>query len=151
MENTNTWKNLGDVNFLQYGGCLVRKSYTEEHDKEYPTLANYYEVISLIPDSNNEDFVLAGICSIDLEDYVETDSIFDYAGYPELAGKKLQEIIKEIGAEAFAAYIVSYYGVGNLCGESPKSRYPMEKTDWMVTRKEAEEWLKEYGWSEEKC
>lgn len=145
----NTWMNLGDINFLQYGGHLVRKAYAEEQINKYPSLKHYYEVIFLVPDDDRENMMFAGICNIDLQDYVDKPEIFSYAGYPELIGKSLNEIAESIGLERFTADIVSYYGVANLGGESPKSCYPCCPEDWLVTREEVQKWLESYGWKEE--
>lgn len=41
------WINLGDVNFLTYGGCMVRPHWSEEELKEHPELSTMYDVFYL--------------------------------------------------------------------------------------------------------
>ena len=42
------WQNFGDVNFLEYGGCLIRKDIREDA----------YEVISLKIPASSQDVIL---------------------------------------------------------------------------------------------
>ena len=142
----NVWTNLGDVNFLTHGGCLVRRSHTDEELKRYPSLSTLYTVIQLIPSDDHEDKVFAGICEVDIEDYAEDTGVLSYAG---ISGRTLEEILENESAEQFASDIISYYGIGNLAGQSASMMYPASPEDWLCSREHAKEWLESMGWKEE--
>lgn len=146
VKEQNTWKNLGDVNFLTYGGCLVRRSHTDEELKRYPSLSTLYTVIQLMPSDDHEDMVFVGICEVDIEDYTEDTGVLSYA---DISGKILEEILEKESAEQFAADIISYYGIGNLAGQSASMMYPASPEDWLCSREHAKEWLESMGWKEE--
>ena len=41
------WVNMGDINFLAYGGCLVKPHFSEEELKDHESLENTFDVFYL--------------------------------------------------------------------------------------------------------
>lgn len=132
----NKWKNLGDVNFLSYGGCLVRKNWSDEIAK--------YQVFSLNTEAGeNGDEYSAILCCVDLDDLTAevVEDILDLNGLEELSNMPLFEIMSP---EMWAKEIVEC-GTGLYQPTSYRSQYPSSWEDYILTEDELKEWLKALG------
>ena len=115
--NNNEWENYGDINFLTYGGTLLKEVAPQE-----------YEIIRLFtPWSGTEEgeYIL-GTCYLNTKDY--EDSIDDISKF---TGEDYSGLDKD---KWFAVDLVDYYGTYQLGG-----------TDEVLTKDEVIEVLKDKG------
>lgn len=99
------WKNLGDEDYLNYGGCLVRKS------KEG---IQTYDVFFL--DTNLEfcDY-FAGLGTVDLYDNnINYNEVLDYLGWIEYKDMPIDELLDKMSPELLCRGIVEHYGIQNF-------------------------------------
>ena len=138
----NKWENLGDIDFLTYGGCLVKPAYDD------PELAASYNVFYMNVDTDEEDKVFATLLIVDVDDYINDE-------------KNKMDILKAIGLEdrenddplmimdnaAWAKEIIEYYGVSNFSPTvlKPNTYYPTYYEDYLCTPDEVKDWLIELG------
>ena len=142
------WQNYGDINFIEYGGCLVR-----ETDRE-----NCFEVISLttsIPDYEGKykKPMIVAKCYIDLTDWLKPDDEgrkslniscgFDKDYIPQSLGKKMSycvDLINDYG-----------YGMWEFDPVFPKETncgcysFGVEVDELIVGKTIAQRFLKECG------
>lgn len=140
----NKWKNLGDINFLAYGGCLVQKNWSEADIKKCPNLTNVYQVFSLNTEAGEDgDEYSAMLCCVDLDDLTAevVEDILDLNGLEELSNMPLFEIMSP---EQWAKEMVEC-GTGLYQPTSYKSQYPSSWEDYILTEDELKEWLKALG------
>lgn len=120
------WNNFGDVNYVEYGGCLVRPHWAPHELIDYPSLASQYDVFWSCPSEETEGVYFAALCMVDLEDY-EYDAIFQ----------------KDHDNEAFAARIVEQYGAISLGGRAYKAEYPFTLSEAELSYSELCRWLQQ--------
>lgn len=141
----NEWKNYGDVNFLQYGGCLVKPAYNDISRREHPALASIYDVFYLNTEAGDSgEDLFAALCSVDISDtWIKKENVLEAIGLEETKSKSIKEIMSE---DVFAKECVEYYGVENF---SPAAyhvgEYPSAYQDYILTREELKTWLEELG------
>ena len=145
------WENMGDINFVAYGGCLVRPHF------ENPTEENkyVYDVFYLNPEVGNENQNYAALCCIDLTDsWLDYDGMLYACGLDEYMGKSFEELVKLIDPTVLAEEMVVFHGVTNFNPSVNKKneylQYPSEFEDFIVTDEELNQWLKDIG-AEEYC
>ena len=134
------WENYGDVNFLTYGGSLIRPAWDEKVLADHPALKNQYEVLILTRNPDDECTVLAGIKQIDTGDYED----------------RREEISKIYGltsdeddllfAVSCAEYIGLEPGLDTACGQ--RGMYS-SADDFIMDEDGVAEWLKEMEVPEE--
>lgn len=142
-ENTEkqAWLNYGDINFLKYGGCLVRPYCSKKELEEYPNLASYYDVFSLNTEAGeNGDQLSAAVFSVDIEDVVNDPDLkrelLKYIGLESAANLPANKIME---AERWAVEIVE-------AGMTDDSRsyttdYPESWEDYILTKEQLIQWL----------
>lgn len=134
------WENFGDINFLEYGGCLVRKDTKEDT----------YEIISLTTDicdykgKYKNPCVVARCYVADINDWISAE-INSFAGYdenyrPETEDQKM----------SYCVDIINYYGIHEFDPEFPEETgcgpYAIGTIEqWIVGRQIAKRFLKEHN------
>lgn len=134
------WKNYGDINYQTNGGCLVRRSFTDDRLKKYPSLSSCYDVFFCNTEAGDHgDKIFAALCQVDIKDsWIDKDDILVAIGLEDMSGRPLEEILEP---EQWAKEMVGYYGVQNFGGRSFKSEYPDSFEEYLVTQEELHEWL----------
>jgi len=125
------WENYGDKNFWEYGQ-LVRRHWAEKQDE--------YDVIVCQPSDKNGKYLVA-CCYVDI-----TDTWIDKKAVMEFSDTK--GLVNETDKIAFALGCIAYYGVHNFQPQFPNNMYVGNVDNWLVTQKEAYEWLHDFGLSE---
>lgn len=146
IENGKVWKNFGDVNFLEYGGCLVRPSYSSEEIAKYPGLKSCFNVLNVDPEAGEEGQIFAELHSVDIDDYVkdpdkrlEVLTAIGLEGYDEEQVKQMlpdDQFAKEIVCCWLADYVTHYnqpYGAAS------------GSEGCFITRKDLEDWIRDLG------
>lgn len=140
MENTEKWVNLGDVHFYAWGGCLVRHSLSEEERKEYPSLNNLFDVITLYPDCDDEEQLAICLQRVDVDD-------IDFALKRDLLyaigeeSRKDEPMEKIMSPEMWAKELAEYNGFN---GEAPGNPYP-SREDFFVPKAVAVRFMRDHG------
>lgn len=147
MKEETKWENLGDINFVAYGGCLVKPHWSDEEVKDYPSLRNTYDVFYLNPEaSDDEDIYSAAMYCVDLDDLTQEqiNDMLEVTGYDEYIGKSKEEL-KELGLsyECLAKEMVEGGFVDNAT--TYKAQYPCELEDYLLTTSELYDWLRSIG------
>ena len=149
------WENLGDVNFLAYGGCLVKPHFNEKELKGCDNLKLTFDVFYLNPEygESNDLKNFAALCCIDLtDDWLHYDDMLAACGLDEKAGLSLDELLKELSPELLAKEMVEYEGVANfnptVVKEGKVIQYPYSWEDYIVSDDDLVSWLKDLGASE---
>lgn len=146
IENGKAWKNFGDVNFLEYGGCLVRPSYSSEEIAKYPGLKSCFDVLNVDPEAGEEGQIFAELHSVDIDDYVkdpdkrlEVLTAIGLEGCDEKQVKQMlpdDQFAKEIVCCGMADYVTHYnqpYGAAS------------GSEGCFITRKDLEDWIRDLG------
>lgn len=144
MNKMEKWQNFGDVNFYEYGGCLVQRAHTAEERDAYPTLANMYAVIMYNPEVNDADEgrVMIGVQTIDLDD-IDDELKFDllYAIGEEL---RVDEPMFNIMApETWAKELAEYRGYDGAM--APFKMYAWDRNDYLVSKAAAVRFMRNQG------
>lgn len=143
-----SWKNLGDIDFLDYGGCLVCPAYEEEEVKKYENLKSSYNVFYLNTDIDEEDKVYAALLYVDVDDYInDEDNKKDILTAIGLEDRMSDDPLSIMDRGAWAKEIVEYYGISNFSPTvlKPNCCYPSAYEDFLCSRDECKEWLKSLG------
>lgn len=149
IENGKVWKNFGDVNFLEYGGCLVRPSYSSEEIAKYPGLKSCFDVLNVDPEVGEEGQVFAELHSVDVDDYandpdkrLEVLTAIGLEGYDDDQIKQMlsdDQFAKEIVCCGLADYVTHYnqpYGAAS------------GSEGCFITRNDLEDWIRNLGAAE---
>lgn len=153
MDKNKIWENLGDVNFLAYGGCLVKPHWTEEElakAKNPELLKHTYDVFYLnteYGDDGNQNF--AALCCIDMtDDFLDWNGMLYCIGEDARIGMKFEDFLNEttISPELLAKEMVEYMGVGEFSPCTFKCpQYPSEADDYIVSDEDLKQWLIDLG------
>lgn len=143
------WINMGDINYLAYGGCLVKPHFTEKERSE--NLKYIFDVFYLNPEygeNGNQNF--AALCCVDLTDsWLHWDDMLRACGYDDHIGLSFTDLIKKLSPEIMAREIVEYEGVNNfspvVVKEDKVIQYPADWTDFIVSDSDLKEWLIDIG------
>ena len=101
------WKNYGDVNFFEHGGCQVQLVYTAEEIEEYPLLKSVYRVFYLLREG---DVACAALCTVDIDDdWIDKKEIYTAIGL-----ESEYESGYELDPDCFAVQCVQYYGISEF-------------------------------------
>lgn len=141
---TEKWKNYGDIDYLTYGGCMVKPHWAEEELKEHPELSTMYDVFYLNTEAGeNGNELLAALCTVDISDsWINKEEILYAIGLEEHKNKPIEEILTP---EQYAKEVVEYYGVGNFGAHSYTHNYPVTWDDYILTEKELLQWMNDLG------
>lgn len=138
------WKNLGDVNYMVHGGCLVRPNCSEKEIEEFPALGNIYDVFSLNTeageDGNQLSAMLACVDLDDIDEAVKKDILYA-CGLEEKAGLPREEIMSD---EMWAKEMVEC-GTNNYATTSYHCPFPSNWMDYIITESELKQWLISLG------
>lgn len=147
MNNTETWKNYGDVNFVDYGGCMIKPHWSKQEIDNHPDLASVYDVFYVnteIPEMG--EGIIAALLTVDIHDSWLVKSVPDvlYAiGEEKRKDKPMDEIMpgdmwaKEfVDFFSFESFSPTYYHDGML--------YPAH----IITTEQLRSWMKDLGMSE---
>lgn len=137
------WKNFGDINFMEYGGCLVKED-------DYP---DCFHILSLT--TNIYDYkgkyrkpVIVAKCYIDLSAWLENEEIKEvnkFAGYEE---KYKPQTLEE--KMSYCEDLIDYYGIQEFDPDFPAETgcgcYAHGTINkWIVGKTIAKRFMKEYG------
>lgn len=140
-----TWHNYGDINFIEYGGCLIAED--PYHD--------CFHVISLT--TNIYDYhgkykkpMIVAKCFIDLSDWLKPEdkdrkTINEFAGYEDnYIPQTLEEKMR------YCVDLINYYGIENYDPEFPLETgcgcYALGMiSQWIVGKTIAQKFMKMYG------
>lgn len=117
------WVNLGDVNFVQHGGVLIRKAFSRAERCSYPSLENSYDALYASPVDDPPGQICASLVRVDLEDY------------PQSGGNTKAETDPYVRV----ADIVNYYGPYQLSGQTYRYQGPV------ISRPELAAWMADLG------
>lgn len=154
--NERKWENLGDINFVAYGGCLVKSHQTGEGSNVDEAFKYCFDVFYLNPEfGENGDENFAGLGTIDLTDnWLDFDGMLEVTGYDEYKGKSLEELLEIMSPELLAKEMVEYHGIQNfspiVCKKDVVLQYPCDANDFIVTLEELNDWLHNIG-ADEHC
>lgn len=110
------WENFGDMNFMQYGGCLVKEA-------DYP---EHYNVLWLEPEifdyeGKYKKPMMVAKCYVDLSDWLNENENIDerkelnkFNGYPE---DYIPESLHD--KMMYCCDLIGYYGITNYDPEFP--------------------------------
>lgn len=151
------WTNLGDINFLAYGGCLVKQHFTKEElvkQENKNQLSLIFDVFYLNPEygESNDLKNYAALCCVDLtESWINYDDILQFIGEDDKIGLSLEELLKLISPKLLAKEVLDYYGVSNFNPIAIKDgkliQYPSDWQDFIISDKDLNIWLKELGFN----
>lgn len=145
------WTNMGDINFLAYGGCLVKPHFSEEELKDHESLENTFDVFYLNTEfGENGDENFAALCYVDLDDsWLPWADMLKYIGLDEEVGLPVEELVKKHSPMLLAKELVEYTGVQNFSPEVVKddtcNRYPYSAEDFTVSDDDLVKWLHDLG------
>lgn len=146
------WENHGDINFLAYGGCMVKNHWTEEElaETEYPELLRHtYDVFYLNTEYGDDgDLNFAALCTIDLtDDFLDWNGMFYYIGQDERIGMTFQDLLDEttISPKLLAKEMVEYMGVDEFSPRTFSCQYPSSPKDYIISDEDLEKWLTDLG------
>lgn len=143
------WMNMGDINYLAYGGCLVKPHFDENESIE--GTAYIYDVFYLNTEyGENGDQNFAALCYVDLTDsWLHWDDMLRACGYDGHIGLSFADLIKKLSPEIMAKEIVEYEGVNNfspvVVKEDKVIQYPADWTDFIVSDSDLKAWLINIG------
>ena len=133
------WKNLGDINFMAWGGRLIKQ------DADCPS--NYY-VFDLNTEAGNKGNELsAAMYYIDIDDVTLEDlrEILQLCGLdtPENKAKSREQLISELTPEMVCKECIS---IGKyLTCTAYECEYPSSWEDFIVSREQLESWMNDIG------
>ena len=141
----NKWENYGDINFIDYGGCLVK---ADECQDCFHVLVLETEVYV-----GKEEQVIVANCFIDLSVWIEDEDtkkqINSFVGYKE-------DYIPQTEDEkmSYCVDLIKYYGIHEFDPKFPKETgcgpYALGTvTDWIVDKEVAIRFMKEFDIPEE--
>ena len=146
------WKNFGNANYLAYGGCLVRKHFTEEPEVQELV----FDVFYLSPNrggNNNVNFAV--LCCIDLTDsWLPWEDMLKYCGFDKDAKLPVAELVKKHDPMFLAKEMVLYVLFskervdGDFVNFSPSvfkndayNMHPSNIEDFLVSNDDVTKWL----------
>jgi hypothetical protein len=140
------WENLGDVNFLAYGGSLVRPHWSKEELKKYPDLDSEYDVFNLITEAgDNGDKLSARLFCVDIDDVIcDADNkkeILTLIGLEDKVDLPSEQIMSP---ENWAMEMVED-GIMTSDPTTFKTQYPGSWEDTYISMKNLKSWLKSLG------
>ena len=139
------WKNLGDINFTTWGGCLVKQ------DADCPS--NYYVFDLNTEAGENGDQLSAAMYYMDLDDVTLEDlqEILQLCGLdtPENMAKSGEQLIKELTPEMVCKECISI-GKYMTC-VALTTNYPSSPNDFIITREQLVDWMRILGADEFIC
>lgn len=143
------WQNYGDVNFIEYGGCLVAED-------QYPECFHIMYLTTDIYDYHGKykKPMIVAKCFIDLSDWLKPEdedrkTINRFAGYDEdYIPQTLEEKMN------YCVDLINYYGIQEFDPDFPKETgcgcYALGSvSQWIVGKTIAQRFMKEYGVSRE--
>lgn len=117
------WYNLGDMNYLRFGGCLVKE-----------IAFNLFHVLKVDPESDDQG-IIAVLCTVDISDETfSTKDVLYAVGLEEYADKPMFEVLQP---KQWAKEFAEYYSE-NLFD-------PIYRGERVISKKELIGWMDELG------
>ena len=136
------WYNYGDVNFMEYGGCLVREA----------EFKDCFEVIWLITEvvgykKRYKYPMIVAKCYVDISSWLDNETLHnvnDYVGNPsDFIPKTLEDKMR------YVTDLIAYYGIAefepNFPEETGCSCYGFTWNRIIVGKTIAQRFMKEHG------
>lgn len=142
------WKNFGSVNFLAYGGCLVRRHFTEMPEAQELVFDMFY-LSPKYGGDNNVNFAV--LCCIDLTvSWLPWKKMFTRCGDDKDAGVPVTELVKKYDPMLLAKNMVLYAGFSNFSPSVCKNglynnMHPSNVEDFLVSNDDVVKWLHSLG------
>ena len=136
------WHNYGDINFLEYGGCLIRETDRED-------CFNVIWLVTQLPEYKGKYKVpmMVAKCYVDLSDWLDNEilhAINTFTGNPSDFIPKTLE-----GKMWYAVDLIGYYGIAEFEPDFPSetgcSHYGFTWDKIIVGKTIAQKFLKEYS------
>lgn len=133
------WENYGDVDFMKYGGCLIKKT-------RHP---NCYHVLSLTPDiydykGKYKNPMIVALCFVDVAAWKEDYPVVNkYSGYEHDYVPKTEE-----EQMSYCVDLINYYGIQEFEPDFPEETgcgcYALNYMEkWIVGKTIAQRFMKE--------
>ena len=139
------WQNFGDINFIDYGGCLVKATPFRDSFKVLSLTTEVYDY-----DGKYKKPMIVAYCFIDMSDWLKPEDegrkkVNQYAGYDEGYIPQTQE-----EKMSYCVDLINYYGVQEFDPEFPKETgcgcYALGTvSQWIVGKTIAQRFMKEHG------
>lgn len=137
------WHNYGDINFIEYGGCLVRETdYEDCFDVIWlSTELPDYKVKYKIP-------MIVVKCFIDLSCWLDNKTLFEIN---EFTGSPIDYIPQTLDEKmSYCVDLINYYGIQEFDPDFPEETgcgcYALGTIDkWIVGKTIAQRFMKECG------
>lgn len=150
------WKNFGNANYLAYGGCLVRKHFTEEPEVQELVFDVFYLSLNR-GENNNVNFAV--LCCISLtSSWLPWKNMLKCCGLDKDAKLPVAELVKKHDPMFLAKDMVLYVLFskervdGDFANFSPSvfkndayNIYPSNITDCLVSNADVVKWLHVLG------
>lgn len=141
------WKNFGGVYFLSYGGCLVRRHFTEMPEAQELV----FDVFFLSPNfgiNGNTNF--AALCCINLtSSWLPWKKMLEYCGLDEDAKLPVEELVKKHDSMLLAKNMILYAGFAkfspSVCKNGLYNMHPSDTEDFLVSNDDLMKWLHSLG------
>lgn len=142
------WKNYGDVNFISWGGCIVKPHWTEDEIKDHPSLKNQYDVFRLLTADNTgeENIYHAALHVVDVDDFINSEHKNALLNYIGQDNKKDFEPYDIMDPEVWAKEIVEA-GYSDATS-TYKSNYPFAEEDYLITGNQLKDYMNNLELSE---
>lgn len=141
MNTTNEWKNFGDVNFIEYGGCLVK---ADSHPNCYHVLT----LITEIPDyvGKYKKPMIVARCFIDLDCWLDNQTLFEINQFTGASCDYIPKTEEEL--ILYCTDLINYYGIREFDPDFPKETgcgcYALGNINkWIVGKQIAQKFMKE--------
>lgn len=143
----NPWETFGNVNFLSYGGCIVRRCYVNK----FKTHENVFDVFYLSPKFGEKGGnYFAAFCCIDLTtSWLPWEKMLKCCGIDEDVNLSINELVKKYDPMFLAKSMVMYVGIAsfspNVYKKAVLNRHPRDIEDFTVSNEDVIEWLLALG------
>lgn len=143
----NPWESFGDVNFLTYGGCLVRRCFANK-SKTHENVFDVFYLSSKFGEKGGNNF--AALCCIDLaESWLPWEKMLKYYGFNENIDLPVAELVKKYDPMFLAKSMVRYVGIASFSPSVFKNgtynTHPRNVEDFTVSNEDVIKWLHTLG------
>ncbi|WP_346961313.1 hypothetical protein [Clostridium sp.] len=139
------WQNYGDINFIGYGGCLVRKT---EHEDCFEVMSLTTEICDY--DGEYEKPMIVARCYIDLSCWEDSFKKVNYnVGYDKNYTPKTEE-----QKMSYCVDLINYYGIQEFDPDFPEETgcgcYALGSLpQWIIGKAIAQKFMRNYEVPEE--
>lgn len=139
------WHNYGDVNFMKYGGCLIKE---DDHQNCFHVLSLTTEIHNCTCYKGNTTPVIVAKCYVDLDSWMKDDEIKEFNecyGYEKhYKPSTLEEKM------SYCIDLINWFGIQEFDPDFPEETgcgcYAIGTIDkWIVNKTVARKFMKECG------